>query len=92
MAYEFIEPRAPRYWLRGLVVLATVAAIAIVVIGVASPAYTRPSGCVINGFGNKLCGDDAIAYCQLLANNGGFANASTRDTCTNVGWSDTEVR
>ena len=42
----------------------------------------RNEVCIVNGFGNELCGDSAIAYCDLLAENGSVAAES--DACLSV--------
>jgi hypothetical protein len=41
--------------------------------------------CIVNGFGNELCGDSAWAYCSLELQNG-LLTASNREVCESLGW------
>jgi hypothetical protein len=43
------------------------------------------SACVINGFGNKLCGYDAATYCELMYRQSTL-NSSSRKACEDLGW------
>lgn len=49
--------------------------------------------CLVNGFGNRMCGDTAVAYCDLLERQGNLQpRPVTNDelrlfmTCTKIGW------
>lgn len=47
----------------------------------------RPSGCIVNAYGSKLCDDDAIAYCDLVD---GGPDSRSYEACESVGWSWTQ--
>jgi hypothetical protein len=56
-------------------------------------AHHKTEPCVVNGFGNQLCGEAAVAYCDLLERQGILQpRPATKDelplfdTCTDVGW------
>ncbi len=44
-------------------------------------------GCIVNGFGNELCGDAARAYCDILSRDFGSWDSQKQDICESVGWS-----
>src|SRR3954469_5215666 len=62
------EPRRP--WWRRRVVPIAVAGVVRISAAVAHANAGSSGACLVNGNGNKLCGADAIAYCQLLADQG----------------------
>jgi hypothetical protein len=83
--------REPNYLLRG--VLAG-AAVLVLVVGAFTVdtdklpgrfADDSASSCIVNGFGNKLCGGDAIAYCDLQDDNEPLSPRSY-EACLSVGW------
>jgi hypothetical protein len=47
------------------------AVVAMLCLGVAGFAIAaggeREVGCAVNGYGNELCGEAAVAYCEILA-------------------------
>lgn len=40
--------------------------------------------CAINSFGNKLCGKDALAYCDLIETDKDKTQSITRETCKKI--------
>jgi hypothetical protein len=78
------EPRRP-WWRRRV----AVAGVVLISAAVAHANTGSNDACLVNGFGNKLCGADAIAYCQLLdIPTTPLSNAEWNHftTCTDVGW------
>jgi hypothetical protein len=85
------EP-APRKHKRAIIAGA-IAALIVVLLVIANH---KPQSCLVNGFGNRMCGTTAIAYCELLARKGTLQPSPSTDdelelfeTCTNVGWTPT---
>lgn len=82
-------PTAARPWYATTAARAATVAVAFVVVIAMALAHTNRA-CVVNGFGNKLCGGDAVAYCNLLGESV-VDNPSTFDACYRAGWRDADT-
>lgn len=77
--------KQPNYLLRGIIATAGLIALLAVFLIATAPA----GACVVNGMGNKLCGADARAYCELLDRQGqidSFGIGDTAIACESVGY------
>lgn len=89
------EPsRRTPWWRRRVTAIAAAAVVLFVAAAVHANGGLPSSRCVVNGYGNVLCDEEAVAYCRLLARHGMLATPSTDAewpiyrTCTDVGWDD----
>lgn len=65
---------------RALQQLAGVVVVIAALLALSSWPSGTPEACIVNGFGNELCGDSAIAYCEMLDGQVGYPG----DACVSL--------